>query len=150
MESRGVTTSIRPGELSAHSLLARYRGIGGFTDCWIAVLPGQVTHADDVEAFDSTTLIGHGHSNTERQGDLDEAAERQSRRSPRHVTAATSGSPRRASSAPMSGAGAGFAGGLRRPPTRPARVDYANTMSALGTAVTRGPKLVMSVSVAFW
>jgi hypothetical protein len=58
-----VTTSIRPGELSAHSLLARYRGIGGFTDCWIAVLPGQVTHADDVEAFDSTTLIGHGHSN---------------------------------------------------------------------------------------
>ena len=58
MDNRAVTTSIRPGELPAHALLARYRDIGGFTDCWIADLPGPVTHADYVEAFYSTTLFG--------------------------------------------------------------------------------------------
>ena len=58
MDNRGVTISIRPGELPAHALLARYRDIGGFTDCWIADLPGPVTHADYVEAFYSTTLFG--------------------------------------------------------------------------------------------
>ena len=53
-----MTTSIRPGVLPDHALLARYRDVGGFTDCWIADLPRPVTQADYVEAFYTTTLFG--------------------------------------------------------------------------------------------
>jgi hypothetical protein len=58
VDNRGVTTSIRPGELPAHALLARYRDTGGFTDCWIADLSRPVTHAEYVEAFYTTALFG--------------------------------------------------------------------------------------------
>jgi len=53
-----VTSSIRPGELPAHALLARYRDVGGFTDCWVVDVPRPVTHAEFVEAFYTTTLFG--------------------------------------------------------------------------------------------
>jgi hypothetical protein len=58
VDNRGVTTSIRPGELPAHALLARYRDTGGFTDCWIADLPRAASHAEYVEAFYTTALFG--------------------------------------------------------------------------------------------
>lgn len=58
MHTRTVTSPIRPGELPAHALLARYRADGAFTDCWIADLPRPVTHADYVEAFYTTPLFG--------------------------------------------------------------------------------------------
>jgi hypothetical protein len=51
-------TFIRPGVLPAHALLARYRDVGGFTDCWVTDLSRPVTHADYVEAFYTTTLFG--------------------------------------------------------------------------------------------
>jgi hypothetical protein len=53
-----VTSPIRPGELPAHALLARYRADGAFTDCWIADLSRPVTHADYVDAFYTTALFG--------------------------------------------------------------------------------------------
>jgi len=52
-----VTSSVRPGELPPHALLTRYRGNGGFTDCWIAELPRTVSHADYVEAFFTSRLF---------------------------------------------------------------------------------------------
>jgi len=52
-----VTSSIRPGELPPHALLARYRGDGAFTDCWITELPRTVTAADHVEAFYTSRLF---------------------------------------------------------------------------------------------
>jgi hypothetical protein len=58
VHTRAVTPSIRPGELPADALLARYRDDGGFTDCWITDLPRPVTHADFVEAFYTTPLFG--------------------------------------------------------------------------------------------
>ena len=53
-----MTSPIRPGELPAHALLARYRADGAFTDCWIADLSRPVTHADYVDAFYTTALFG--------------------------------------------------------------------------------------------
>jgi hypothetical protein len=58
VHTRAVTSPIRPGELPAHALLARYRADGAFTDCWIADLSRPVTHADYVEAFYTTPLFG--------------------------------------------------------------------------------------------
>jgi hypothetical protein len=58
VDNHAVTTSIRPGVLPDHALLARYRDVGGFTDCWVADLPRPVTQADYVEAFYTTTLFG--------------------------------------------------------------------------------------------
>jgi hypothetical protein len=50
--------SIRPGDLPAHALLARYRGQGAYTDCLIVELPRRVSQAAYVEAFFTSPLFG--------------------------------------------------------------------------------------------
>lgn len=49
---------IAPCALPADALLARYRGSGGFTDCYATDLPRRVSHAEFVEAFYTTALFG--------------------------------------------------------------------------------------------
>ena len=44
-------------ELPAAALLNRYRGDGGYADCYATELPRQVSHAEYVEAFYSTWLF---------------------------------------------------------------------------------------------
>ena len=50
-------TPIRLQALPAHSLLARYATEGGYTDCFVADVPGDITHAEYVEAFYTSWLF---------------------------------------------------------------------------------------------
>ena len=44
-------------ELPAAALLNRYRGDGGYADCYATELPRRISHAEYVEAFYSTRLF---------------------------------------------------------------------------------------------
>lgn len=48
---------VRPAALPTHSLLTRYVTQGGYTDCFIVDVPGEVSHAQYVEAFYTTWLF---------------------------------------------------------------------------------------------
>lgn len=48
---------MRPVQLPAHALLARYGTDGGYADCYVTELPLVVTHAEYVEAFYTTWLF---------------------------------------------------------------------------------------------
>jgi len=48
---------VRPAALPAHSLLTRYVTQGGYTDCFVVDVPGEVSHAQYVEAFYTTWLF---------------------------------------------------------------------------------------------
>ena len=48
---------VRTAALPTHSLLMRYVTPGGYTDCFIVDVPGEVSHAQYVEAFYTTWLF---------------------------------------------------------------------------------------------
>jgi hypothetical protein len=50
-------SDIAPGPMPEHSLLARYSGNGGYTDCYATELPGSFSHAEFVAAFYTTWLF---------------------------------------------------------------------------------------------
>lgn len=52
MQPAVVETTLPPG-----ALLSRYVGRGGYTDCFVATVPGRVTQAAYVEAFYTTPLF---------------------------------------------------------------------------------------------
>lgn len=49
--------SILPCPLPEQALLRRYGDDGSYTDCYVTTMPGEVVHADYVEAFYTTGLF---------------------------------------------------------------------------------------------
>lgn len=54
---RKNTSDIAGAALPPGALLARYEAATGYTDCFVATVPGQVTHGAYVEAFYTTALF---------------------------------------------------------------------------------------------
>ncbi len=50
-------TSIRACELPPDALLGKYQGAGGYADCYVSEIAGQVTQAEYVEAFYTTAVF---------------------------------------------------------------------------------------------
>lgn len=52
------TPTIEACELPRDALLGKYRGGGGYADCYVTEVPWRVSHAEFVEAFYTTALFG--------------------------------------------------------------------------------------------
>lgn len=52
-----MTVRVVEADPPSGALLDRYRGGGGYIDCFVAVIPGRVTQAAYVEAFYTTALF---------------------------------------------------------------------------------------------